>query len=67
MKQNLILTVKFRMLMFIKHDTEFITNCKQVIDTVVRLIQRYSKYRVNQVIKVRYVPGKNHRPWASNW
>jgi hypothetical protein len=38
----------------VRPDTEFITNCKQVIDTVVRLIQRYSKYSVNQVIKVRY-------------
>lgn len=35
----------------VRPDTEFITNCKQVIDTVVRLIQRYSKYSVNQVIK----------------
>ena len=38
----------------VRPDKAFITNCKQVIDTVVRLIHLYPKYSVNQVIKVRY-------------
>jgi hypothetical protein len=33
----------------VRPDKAFITNCKQVIDTVVRLIQRYSKYKTKSI------------------
>lgn len=39
----------------VRPDTKFLSDCSQVIDTVVRLIHRNSKYKVNQVIKVSIV------------
>ncbi|XP_063396444.1 2'-5'-oligoadenylate synthase 1-like [Mytilus trossulus] len=35
----------------VRPDTKFLSDCSQVIDTVVRLIHRNPKYKVNQVIK----------------
>ena len=41
----------------VRPDTEFIRNCGEVIDTVVRLIHklRHPKYSVNHVIKVSII------------
>lgn len=41
----------------VRPDTEFISNCGEVIDTVVRLIHklRHPKYSVNHVIKVSII------------
>ncbi|XP_052074431.1 2'-5'-oligoadenylate synthase 1-like isoform X2 [Mytilus californianus] len=35
----------------VRPDTDFLSDCNQIIDTVVRLIHRHPKYSVNQVIK----------------
>lgn len=36
----------------VRPDTKFLSDCSQVIDTVVRLIHHNPTYKVNQVIKV---------------